>query len=150
MSRTVVTEEHYKELKHRFLRGATWRELAASHFVRTNKLPRKERNLYARMKCYAERIGDEWPWDPSRTTCSDRTRARNYTHYASGSAELIMYELKDFREASGMTYVDIAKEAGLHQATVWKLAGGFTPRVSRQTATKIMRVIEKHERRLAA
>lgn len=150
MNRTFVTRAHYDELKRRFLAGATWHELAASHYVRTNKLPREPRALWCRMRCFARRIEDTWPWDPERSTRSGLTRSRNITHYRSGSAELIKLELSDFKEWSGITYKQIADEADLHPCTVWKIMSGHSPRIAKQTADKIMKVIETYERKLAA
>lgn len=134
MPRTVEMPP-YEKVRALYMSGLPWNRIAARYHV-------NQRSLYTRMRHDAERAGHAWPW-------RDASGAANRARHKSASTELIRLELQDFREWSGVTYAELANQARLHSSTIYRITSGHKLTLSKKTADKIMRVIERYEEKAA-
>ena len=115
--------------------GLSWQQIADKHHVEKSA-------LYWRMKTDAEKRDDIWP-----IRRVNKATAANKVRFDSVDALLIREEIKEFKQNYGVLYKDLAVMAGLKPNTIQQITGGFTKRVSRDTAKRIMIAISNYEKR---
>ena len=109
----------------------SWAKIAAKYDFPT-------KTIYNKMVRHAKSHGLEWPLDTKRK--------KNTRVWDSVDVEMVLLEVKDLKKRTGMSYREMSKRLDLNRNHFAKITAGWSPRISRVTATKIMNMVTAVEK----